>query len=168
MLALCCNFLWPINPSSLSVQGLLNAKCASSATITMRENNARNTQSPSMQLQLQLQLGKCSHLTAENSRIRGFEGFQGFEWRLHFEGAFNISFRAAMRCFYYLCTADTATKLSRYPSPPPSPSGYTYTGRRSQNTSSVCCNFTFYCQVVSNAVFRERERERMLLAKMFA
>lgn len=104
----------------------------------MRENNARNTESPSMQLQLQL--GKCSHLTAENSRIRGFEGFQGFEWRLHFEGAFNISFRAAMRCFYYLCTADTATKLSRYP-PLPLATLTQVAGRRTLRQSVAISRF---------------------------
>lgn len=155
MLALCCNFLWPINPSSLSVQGLLNAKCASSATITMRENNARNTQSPSMQLQLQL--GKCSHLTVKNSTFRGFEGFQGFEWRLHFEGAFNISFRAAMRCFYYLCTADTATKLSL------SPFSLWLHLHRSQVAEHFVSLLQFHVLLSSGFkcnVERDRERER--------
>jgi len=36
-----------------------------------------------------------------------WEDSQGFEWFERFEGAFNISFRVAMRCFYYLCTVDT-------------------------------------------------------------
>lgn len=73
----------------------------------------------------------------------------------------HLIFHFGLLCAAFITSAPLTPRQSSLAIPlPPFPSGYTYTGRRSQNTSSVCCNFTFYCQVVSNAMLRERERER--------
>lgn len=81
----------------------------------------------------------------------------------------HLIFHFGLLCAAFITSAPLTPRQSSLAIPLPPFSLWLHL-HRSQNTSSVCCNFTFYCQVVSNAMLRERERERgrMLLAKMFA
>lgn len=62
---------------------------------------------------MQLHLSKCTSIQrakgrGERQEARATLGALGtLGTLLVFEGTFNISFRAAMRCFYYLCNVDT-------------------------------------------------------------
>lgn len=71
-----------------------------SATITRRVNNA--------------QLSPCPPLNSSNCQDSGRVSQQGFKWLFACISRVHLIFHfgAAMRCFYYLCNADTNTLRS--------------------------------------------------------
>lgn len=146
-----------------------------SATITRRVNNAQLSPPP---------------LNSSNCQDSGRVSQQGFKWLFACISRVHLIFHfgAAMRCFYYLCNADTTTLRSgsnpaAISLPPSLPWGYIYTGRRSQVAEhfatfplqfSVLLSSGFECTTQSSG---QGERGRGLkrgssyarfVAKMFA